>query len=497
MKRLALAILFLVWTVAAALAQNVTVIGPVTPGDCSVFSSPTVIKDAGFGCPSGGIAVPYTNITGVPANSFLGNNTGSPAAAIGLTPAQAAALLPGCSAGAVGTVPATGGGTSNFLRADCTFAPGIGGRTLLSTNTTFFVRTVPVAVTISNASPAVITQTQSYGAGQLVTFNSTATLPTGLTAGTIYCVLAAGLSGSSYEVGATCGGAAINTSSAGSGTFTVQAGNDATGTGASQTATSAFMTPQGAVNWIQQNIDFGNTTATIQLACAGGGGVALYAQGLEVAAPFVGGSMTSLPPQVTISGDTTTPANCIWNPAVNTPGAAVVGGWNNAQFGIQGVTLENNNVGENGILADSGANIWIVGNMAFVGGNTSTNTAHLQSRTLSKLICSSGYTIGAGSEWAHWFVQESGYIECPNVTITITGTPSFVTFAVSVDQSHLFLVGDTFVGSATGPRYLAQLGGVINTNAAGLTYLPGNAAGIPAAADTWATSGANCCGLYN
>jgi hypothetical protein len=37
-------------SVAASLAQNVTVIGPITPGDCPQFSSTTVIKDGGFPC---------------------------------------------------------------------------------------------------------------------------------------------------------------------------------------------------------------------------------------------------------------------------------------------------------------------------------------------------------------------------------------------------------------------------------------------------------------
>jgi hypothetical protein len=48
---------------SAALAQSVTVIGPITPGDCPQFSSTTVIKDSGFNC-NGAIAVPFANPTG-------------------------------------------------------------------------------------------------------------------------------------------------------------------------------------------------------------------------------------------------------------------------------------------------------------------------------------------------------------------------------------------------------------------------------------------------
>lgn len=76
-------------------------------------------------------------------------------------------------------------------------------------------------VTISNASPAVVTWTaHDLQAGQEVKFATTGSLPTGLTAGTTYYVISAGLTANTFEVSATLGGAAINTSSAGSGTHT-------------------------------------------------------------------------------------------------------------------------------------------------------------------------------------------------------------------------------------------------------------------------------------
>ena len=44
---------------------------------------------------------------------------------------------------------------------------------------------------------------------------------TGLTVGTVYYVISAGLTANDFEVSATAGGSAINTSSAGSGTHSV------------------------------------------------------------------------------------------------------------------------------------------------------------------------------------------------------------------------------------------------------------------------------------
>ncbi len=79
-------------------------------------------------------------------------------------------------------------------------------------------------VTISNASPAVVTWTgHGFVAGQPVVFSTTGSLPTGLTAGTVYYVISAGLTANEFQVSATAGGAAIDTSSAGSGTHTADA----------------------------------------------------------------------------------------------------------------------------------------------------------------------------------------------------------------------------------------------------------------------------------
>ena len=79
-------------------------------------------------------------------------------------------------------------------------------------------------VTISQASPALITWTaHGLKAGDAVKFSSTGALPTGLTAGTTYYVITAGLTANSFQVSATPGGAAVNTTAAGSGTHTAEA----------------------------------------------------------------------------------------------------------------------------------------------------------------------------------------------------------------------------------------------------------------------------------
>ena len=54
MKRISLAFWFLIVGAAVAVAQPVTAIGPPVSGNCSMFASPTVIKDGGFPCPGAG-----------------------------------------------------------------------------------------------------------------------------------------------------------------------------------------------------------------------------------------------------------------------------------------------------------------------------------------------------------------------------------------------------------------------------------------------------------
>ena len=80
-------------------------------------------------------------------------------------------------------------------------------------------------VTITIATPAVVTLTNhGYVAGTPVVFtNSGGNLPTGITSGQTYFVIAAGLTTSAFEIAATPGGAAIATSGTQAGVQTVTA----------------------------------------------------------------------------------------------------------------------------------------------------------------------------------------------------------------------------------------------------------------------------------
>jgi hypothetical protein len=97
---------------------------------------------------------------------------------------------------------------SGFVYADSMSFAGLNANTFIGDK----------AVTMTIASPAVVTWTaHTLVAGDAVVFNTTGALPTGITAGTTYFVIAAGLTANAFQFSATPGGAAVNTSGTQSG----------------------------------------------------------------------------------------------------------------------------------------------------------------------------------------------------------------------------------------------------------------------------------------
>jgi autotransporter-associated beta strand protein len=78
-------------------------------------------------------AVSLAKMANLAANSIIGNNTASPATPLALTGTQVTAMLDTFTTLLKGLAPASGGGTTNFLRADGTWAaPPSGGITSLN-----------------------------------------------------------------------------------------------------------------------------------------------------------------------------------------------------------------------------------------------------------------------------------------------------------------------------------------------------------------------------
>jgi hypothetical protein len=103
---------------------------------------------------------------------------------------------------------------SNFGQ-DLLYGPRNGGIYYWSAN----IGVTSSTFTVTIASPAVVTATINVIEGQAVQLNSTGALPTGLSVGTIY--YAKNVSGTTFNLSSTFGGAAINTSGSQSGTQTI------------------------------------------------------------------------------------------------------------------------------------------------------------------------------------------------------------------------------------------------------------------------------------
>jgi hypothetical protein len=102
------------------------------------------------------------------------------------------------------------------------------GSTKRISRTDYWKKSATVTVTI--ASPCVVSWTTPLLDGTPIVFTTTGALPTGLTAGTTYFVKSPSgtwpANSATFNVAATAGGAAINTSGSQSGTHTATAGDD-------------------------------------------------------------------------------------------------------------------------------------------------------------------------------------------------------------------------------------------------------------------------------
>jgi hypothetical protein len=98
----------------------------------------------------------------------------------------------------------------------------------------------------------------------------------------------------------------------------------------------------------------------------------------------------------------------------------------------------------------------------------------VRAQDLGSIEALGNYAITGGGQ-AHWAIAGGGTIRCQSKTITLTGTPGFVAFAIA-NGGTLLVGGNTYSGSATGQRFQGFGNGVLSADASATT-LPGNAAG--------------------
>jgi hypothetical protein len=137
----------------------------------------------------------------------------------------------------------------------------------VSANTKYYVLSTDLSANtfkFSATDGGAAVNSSSAGDGVHYCFRN-ATLPTGVTAGTVYYVIAAGFGANSFQFSATPAGAAVNTSGSTEGKITATTGNDSND-GSAATRAGAFLTVQAAYDYIVDNIDTAGFATTIQLA---------------------------------------------------------------------------------------------------------------------------------------------------------------------------------------------------------------------------------------
>ena len=225
-----------------------------------------------------------------------------------------------------------------------------------------------------------------------------------------------------------------------------------------------FLTLQHAWNVLVSQYNLNGYTATIQLAdgtYAGG----LIASSMPLAVPGTS--------SVIIQGNAGTPANVLLSVssanAIETTGPVGIV--------VQNMKLQSTGA-SNLLFASNGANISFT-NLVF--GAVTGSDSHIVATNGGSITATGNYAISAGA-YAHWSALNGGNILLASgITVTITGTPAFSNaFAIASNVGNISAVSTTFSGSATGQRYTAVLNGVIYTNNAGSTYLPGNSGGATA-----------------
>jgi hypothetical protein len=227
-------------------------------------------------------------------------------------------------------------------------------------------------------------------------------------------------------------------------------GNDSN-TGLANTAAGAFLTIQRAANYIQTALDLNGFTVTVQV------GDGTYTAGAKVAKPWVGGGT------VAFIGNVATPASCVVN-ANDVQGAFYAE--QSAAFEVRGFKVMN--TGGDGVAVQSGA-FMSVGAMEY-GASLSS---HLAVGGGAFIYLTADYTVSGGGN-SHLHTGSFGLIFTSVITCTVTGTPAFISYFAGAAQGNIIVKNVTFNGSATGARYLAHKGGIIETSPAFAPALPGS-----------------------
>ena len=272
-------------------------------------------------------------------------------------------------------------------------------------------------------------------------------------------------------------------------------GNDSND-GLANSSSGAYLTANAAFNAISTNVDINNQIVNVNHTCGSPPcTITVAAQLLRlVNVQFVGGTPAYV-------GDCSAPTNVKLNPS--TPVAADIlidlTGGGQPTFNVCGFELAGGANSGIGVYVSGTANVMFNSLMQCDGMSATTSGGYPVGMCYAvgngaHLVLESNQTI-AGSVGAVLMTFNGGMIEAGTATTwTITGTPNWTSaFIYAVWNGAADVPSMTFVGSATGLRFLTQWGGSIMTGlgtcTVASTYFPGNTNG--AIGDTTGNRG-NC-----
>jgi hypothetical protein len=242
-------------------------------------------------------------------------------------------------------------------------------------------------------------------------------------------------------------------------TYYVRTDGSDSNTGLVNSAGGAFLTIQKAVNTVTDTLDLAGFAVTVQVVAG------TYAAGIAMTRQVFGGTLK-------VSGDTTTPANVV----ISMAGTCVDASGTDVRLSVEGLKVASS--GAHGIEAINGAQVTVTGKMDF----GACGSAHMHA-SYGGLIDISGitYNITAAAAYHFWTETFGAAIRAVgSVTVTVTGSPTFTTFANANIGSGIVGVLVTYSGTVAGKRYNVDTNSVIYTGGSGANYFPGNVAGTTA-----------------
>lgn len=252
-------------------------------------------------------------------------------------------------------------------------------------------------------------------------------------------------------------------------TYYVRTDGSDSNDGLANTSGGAWLTLSYAAEFIATHLDLNGQVVTVNVAAG------TYTGGLTLRKEFVGGAVgnAGVGRNVRFIGDTTTPSNVV----ISVTGSdAVTAAWG-AKFELAGFKIQTTTTGT-GISVYFDSEVWVTGKMDF--GAVASGYDHMGATDGGRIYLStSAYNITGAASGVHMRATRGGIISNYGtaITVTITGTPAFGTYATATDGGRIMYAGNTFSGSATGPRYFSANNSLINVNGGGANYLPGNSAG--------------------